>query len=333
MIELAKIAVSLLPVFVFLIALVFLDSYKLMTYRSVAMAIGAGCLTALICLIVNSYVIDLINIPLRSYSRYVAPVIEESLKAIFIIYLMKRRQIGFAVDAAIYGFAVGAGFALVENGHYLLELEDSNIVLWLIRGFGTAVVHSGTTAVFAIFAKSLSDRRSSTDFGVIVPSLLLAMVIHSAFNHFVFSPIVNTLILLITMPLIVIIVFERSERSTRSWLGAGMDADMELLESIVSGRIRETRIGEYLERLRDRFPGTVLGDMLCVLRIHTELALGAKGILLARKTGVILPPDQDTKDKFAELGYLEKHIGKTGRLAILPLIHSSSRNLWKIYWS
>jgi RsiW-degrading membrane proteinase PrsW (M82 family) len=333
MIEPAKIAASLLPVFVFLIALVFLDSYKLMTYRSVSMAIGAGCVTALVCLVVNSYFIDVLSLPLRSYSRYVAPVIEESLKAIFIIYLMKRRQIGFAVDAAIYGFAVGAGFALVENGHYLLELEDSNIVLWLIRGFGTAVVHSGTTAIFAIVAKGLSNKRSAADHRVIIPSLLLAMIVHSAFNHFVFSPIVNTMILLVMMPLIVIIVFERSERSTRSWLGAGMDADMELLESIVSGKIRETRIGQYLERLKDRFPGEVLGDMLCLLRIHTELALGAKGILLARKTGMILPPDQDTKDKFSELSYLEKNIGKTGRLAILPLIHSSSRNLWKIYWS
>ena len=33
----------------------------------------------------------------------------------------------------------------------------------------------------------------------------------------------------------------------------------------------------------------------------------------------------------AKIKYLEKSIGKTGRFAVLPLIHTSSRELWQIY--
>ncbi len=69
---------------------------------------------------------------------------------------------GFRVDSAIHGFAIGAGFAVVENIYYLLVLTDPNPLLWFIRGFGTAMMHSATIAVFAIMAKTNADRRSST---------------------------------------------------------------------------------------------------------------------------------------------------------------------------
>ena len=48
------------------------------------------------------------------------------------------------IDAAIYGFAVGAGFAFIENIYYLHSLEHHKIVVWIIRGLGTAVMHGGT---------------------------------------------------------------------------------------------------------------------------------------------------------------------------------------------
>ncbi|MFQ5452991.1 MAG: hypothetical protein ACE5D6_02245, partial [Candidatus Zixiibacteriota bacterium] len=95
----------------------------------------------------------------------------------------------------------------------------------------------------------------------------------------------------------------------------------------------ETRIGIYLESLKNRFPGGVVADMLCLLRINLELALRAKGILLMRETGfrVNSIADPEITDKFNELKYLEKSIGKTGKLAILPFLQTSSHDLWQIH--
>ena len=42
-----------------------------------------------------------------------------SLKALIVVVLIRTHRIGFLVDAAILGFAVGTGFALVENLYYL----------------------------------------------------------------------------------------------------------------------------------------------------------------------------------------------------------------------
>jgi hypothetical protein len=49
-----------------------------------------------------------------------------------------------------------------------------------------------------------------------------------------------------------------------------------------------------------------------------------------REAGFSPPPEPDTKEKFAELRYLERSIGKTGRLALHPFLHTSSRNLWQL---
>lgn len=329
--DLIKILVSLPPVFLFLIALIFLDSYKLVKFGSVLLTILVGSIVASVCLLMNSWLLRLFTWEISFYSRYGAPVIEETLKAAYLVYLIRSQKIGFMVDAAIHGFAIGAGFAFSENIYYLQALSNSNLFLWIVRGFGTAVMHGGTTAIFGIISKNLSDRHSSDKVHVFLPGLAIAIGIHSFFNHFLLPPLISTVSLLIALPLIIIIVFEQSEKSTRHWLGVGFDTDMELLEMITSGKLSETRIGFYLQSLKSHFPGEVVADMLCLLRIHVELSMRAKGILLMRGAGFRITTDPEIKEKFAELKYVEKSIGKTGQLAIAPFLHKSSRDLWQLY--
>lgn len=67
---------------------------------------------------------QLLEVDLGFYSRYGAPVVEEVLKSIYLVYLIKSKRIGFMVDSAIFGFAIGAGFAFVENIYYLQSVSD-----------------------------------------------------------------------------------------------------------------------------------------------------------------------------------------------------------------
>jgi hypothetical protein len=131
--------------------------------------------------------------------------------------------------------------------------------------------------------------------------------------------------------LVILAVFAYSEKSTREWLGVGLDADAELLELIVSGEVVDTKIGKYLESLKSKFSGYIIADMLCYLQIHLELALRAKGILMMREAGIKVSIDDDIKAKLNELKYLKKNVGKTGQLAVHPIMHLSNRDLWQIY--
>ena len=331
--NIANIAVALVPVFVFLGVLILLDSYKLVKVRSVVASIVAGCLAAAI-LFVAIELMHWFKADTPLYSRYGAPVIEEALKAGFLVYLIRARKVGFMVDAAIHGVAIGAGFALVENISYLWSLNES-LIVWVIRGFGTALMHGGATAIVGVVSKNLVDVKDSTSPLAFVPGYAAAVVIHSLFNHLVprevLGPVTTTAVTVVAIPTLMMAAFTKSERATREWLGVGFDNDAELLTMITTGGIGKTRIGQYLDSIQNKFSGEVVVDILCYLRLYLELAIQAKGILMMRESGFNVDPDPKVQAKFDEMTYLEKSIGKTGLLALSPFLRTSSRNLWQMH--
>ena len=73
------------------------------------------------------------------------PGSRESLKAVVLVFLLRTRRVGLPVDAGIAGFAIGTGFALVENLYYLASRPETSLAVQVISGFGTAIMHGGTT--------------------------------------------------------------------------------------------------------------------------------------------------------------------------------------------
>jgi hypothetical protein len=116
----------------------------------------------------------------------------------------------------------------------------------------------------------------------------------------------------------------------RGWLDVGFGSDVELLDMLRSGEVRDTRVGQYLRSLRDRFPGEVIADMLCYLEIMVELSIKAKGRLLMKEAGFPPPPDPLIAARLEELAFLEKSIGVTGKLALSPFVSKTSRDLWQL---
>jgi RsiW-degrading membrane proteinase PrsW (M82 family) len=323
--------VALLPVLVFLAALVYFDSFKLVGLRAVLAAMAVGGVAAGVSYFLNDALLGGLRIDFAAYSRYVSPWLEEILKGAVLVYLIRSRRIGMLVDAAIFGFAIGSGFALIENLYYLASRPEANVAVEIVRGFGTAIMHGGATAIFAIVSVALAEKRTEASFLVILPGLLAAVVLHSAFNHLLAKPVLATLGILLALPPLMQFVFRRSEQSLRDWLDADLDSDIELLQLIDSDEFSTSHAGTYLHSLRERFRGEVVADMLCYMRLHVELALRAKGVLLMRESGLEAPIDDETREKLAEIKYLERSIGRTGRIAIRPVLPMTSKDLWQIY--
>src|SRR5580700_6563395 len=175
---LAQASVSVLPVLVFLFALELIDTYKLLTLGRVLRSVAVGCGVAVICYGINTGIYASGVASPGIWSRSGAPVIEEIAKALYVAWLLRSNRVGFMVDTAISGFAVGAGFAVLENLTYIPDLSASGLVASAIRGLGTAMMHGGTTAIFGTVSANLAEIRSSRSPLALLPGLVIAIVIH-----------------------------------------------------------------------------------------------------------------------------------------------------------
>jgi RsiW-degrading membrane proteinase PrsW (M82 family) len=327
---LVDLLVGLAPVLAFLAVLVWLQTHKLVAVRVVMGVLAAGAGAAGACWLLNGAAMSHLAFDFDAYSRFVGPFVEELAKGIVVVALIRMNRMGFLVDAAILGFGIGAGFAVVENAQYASMIADAGLGTWIVRGFGTAIMHGSTTAIFAVMGLAFLERRRHLNFLAFAPGYAIAVLLHAAYNQGFLSPKLSTLAVLVVAPPIFYAVFARSESTIGDWLGRGFDADAETLELIDSGRFSDSPIGRYLRSLRERFEGPIVADILCYLRLHTELALRAKGVLMMRENGFDVPLDDATRAKFEEIRYLEKSIGRAALLAVQPMLHLSRRDLWQM---
>src|ERR1700733_2889367 len=176
------VALALLPVLMFLAVLSVLDSYKLVSLRTVGLALAAGAVAAGACYGINSVIFRQFPTLQDQYIRFGAPVVEELAKGAFWVLLIATARVAFMVDSAICGFAIGAGFALVENISYLVALSGRSLGVWMLRGFGTAVMHGGVAAIGAFISVYLNESRQWRGARQFASGLSAAMVLHSLFN-------------------------------------------------------------------------------------------------------------------------------------------------------
>ncbi len=318
------------PVLFFLGCLFLLDSFKLVRVRWLLLCLLWGLGATVLAYFLNTWLAERFHLDFGVLSRYVAPVTEELLKAIIVWLLVSRRQAGFMIDAAIYGFAVGTGFALAENAWYFLQMgEDFDVLLSIVRGFGTAVMHGGTAAVFGMILIEGAQRSTSMISATLI-GLVSAAGIHSMFNHFMVNPLLQTFLIMVTLPAVFYLVFMATTSHLQKWLEVAFSSEVDMLRMIRKGQLRDSKAGNYLASLREHFAPEVLVDMYCYFGLYLELSIKAKRNLLLRESGFPVIQEPDIKNKLTELKTLRKNIGKAGEMALLPLVRMRQRELWEL---
>jgi len=262
-------------------------------------------------------------------TKLIPPLTEEFLKISIILLLLIKNRIGFMVDGAIYGFAVGTGFALLENTYYFSMLDSGSTMLWLVRGFGTAIMHGGTAAIFTVILMSAINRNRNTSVYVII-GYLIAVLVHYFYNWLSFSAQLATLSVIISIPAFMMIIFILNEKSIRKWVDLEMDKEVELLLMIRQGHFAETKAGKYVITLKKHFQPLIMVDILSYIYIYLELATKAKANLILRENDMPVNKIPDIDEQLKELSILKKNIGKTGMIAIRPILRMNNKDLWNL---
>jgi RsiW-degrading membrane proteinase PrsW (M82 family) len=333
-----KALVAFAPVLLFLAAFEWLDAFKLVSLRTIGLLLAAGGALAIVSYGVNGRFIDAMPIGFSPFSRFVSPPIEECLKSALILALFMRNRMGFVIDAAIVGVAVGAGFSVVENLIYIGVFTQANVGVWVVRGFGTALMHAGACALFAVVGQYLTQRymrieaqRHRFEVLLFLPGLALAIVVHSLFNQFAPQPVIAMALTLVIVPPVLFLILTRSEHAAHTWLLTDYETHQHMLDDIRAGRLADSPGGRFVLAMAEQFPPEVGADMFRYIQVHTWLVAKAEEDLIERENGGHEDLGQEVRERLVELHTLEKRIGKTALLALSPHLHFTRSDLWEIH--
>jgi RsiW-degrading membrane proteinase PrsW (M82 family) len=337
LIETAHWGLALIPVLVLLAVFDWLDAFELVNIKEILVLLLLGGIAASLSWPVSGRLLDTLPIGFSNYSRFVAPWIEEAIKGVMIVALFRMNRIGYKLDAVIAGFAIGAGFSVVENIIYLLRFPDYGAGTWLVRGFGTAVMHGATLAILAAIAHQLAEREhrepaSDFDFHLwwFVPGYLVAVALHTAFNQFPDRPLVAMLGAIIVAPLALIAIFHFGTREAERWLVAEMADHRAALEALRDGRWPIGASGEKIAALAGRLDPEGAKRIRRYWELQTWLVAEAEETMMEEATGDAELNSAEVRAALAELDGLKRALGRSTLAALQALLPFSRNDQWEV---
>ena len=337
LIEAAHWGLALIPVLVLLAVFDWLDAFELMSFREILILLVIGGFAALLSWPVSGRLLDTLPIGFSIYSRFFAPWIEEAIKGAMIVALFRMNRIGYKLDAVIAGFAIGAGFSVVENIIYLLHFPDYGAGTWLVRGFGTAVMHGATLAVLAAIAHEFAEREireaaSEFDFRLwwFIPGYLVAVALHMAFNQFPDRPLIAMLGSIVVAPLVLIGIFHFGTREAERWLVAELAEHRAALEKLRAGGWPEGPSGQKIAALASRLDPEAAKRVHRYLELQTWLVAEAEETMMEEATGDAEFSKSEVRAAFTELDGLKRALGRSTFAALQAHLPFSRNDQWEV---
>ena len=329
--------VALVPVLVLLGLFVWLDAFKLMSLREILLLLVLGAIAALIAWPISGRLIDALPLGFSFYSRFVAPWIEEALKAAAIILLFRLNRIGYKLDAVISGFAIGAGFSVVENIFYLTIFPDYATGTWLVRGFGTAVMHGTTLALLASLAHEFAEKEMHESAGEFdfhpwwfVPGYGVAVALHMAFNQFPDRPLVAMLGASVAAPIALIAILSFGTNEAQRSLSTESAEHRAQLEALRAGRWPSGRAGEKIGALARRLDPESAKRIRRYWELQAWLVVEAEEAMIEEAEGDAVFDPAAVRSAFDELKGLRRAIGRSTFAALKPLLPFSRNDAWEV---
>ena len=335
--EFAHWGLALVPVLVLLALFVWLDAFKLMSLSEVLVLLLLGGVAAIAAWPVSGRVLDQLPIGFSTYSRFVAPWLEEAIKAAVVVVLFRLNRIGFKLDAVISGFAVGAGFSVVENVFYLTMFPQYGAGTWLVRGLGTAVMHGTTLAILAAIAHELAERENREAAGDFkfnllwfLPGYMAAVALHTAFNQFPEQPFVAMMGSILFAPVAIVAILHFGTAEAQRWLATECKGHRAQLESLRAGHWPSGTSGRRIAALAERLGPETARRIRRYWELQAWLVVEAEETLIEEAAGDATFDREQVRAAFAEMDGLRNALGKSSFSALKALLPFSRNDYWEV---
>ena len=334
--EIVDWSVALVPVLLMAGLFAWLDVFKLMSAWEMIGLLLLGAVAALIAWPVSGRMLDTLPMGYSFYSRMVAPWIEEALKGLALAGLILTNRIGYKLDAVISGFAIGAGFSVIENILYLARFPELAVGVWMVRGLGTAVMHGATTAILAAVTHELGERSLRRQGGQrfnplwLIPGYVVASLIHLLFNQFPGQPMPVMVATLIAAPVVLIGIMRLGEGETHRWLTEESEGHRRWLREWEAGGFPADASGQRIAALAARAKPAEAALIRDYCMLKTELVLAAEEELLDRDRQLEEGEAEQLRAGFARLEQLRMSLGKAGYAALRRQLPFSANDEWEL---
>jgi len=335
--EAAHWGLALVPVLVLLAVFVWLDAFELMRFREILLLLALGGVAAVAVYPVSGRLIDTLPIGFSGYSRFIAPWLEEGVKAIVMIGLFWFNRIGYKLDAVISGFAIGAGFSVVENIIYLTIFPQYGTGTWLVRGLGTAVMHGTTLAILAAIAHELAEREtreSAGDFNFnllwFLPGYLVAVALHMTFNQFPDRPMLAMMGAAVVAPVAILAIFQFGTAEAERWLTVERAAHQAQVDALKAGQWPDGPSGRKIAALAERLGPENAKRVHRYWELQAWLVAQAEETMIEEAAGNVSVDKEQVAAAFAELEGLRRALGKSTYTALKALLPFSRNDYWEV---
>ncbi|MGB8646483.1 MAG: PrsW family intramembrane metalloprotease [Anaerolineae bacterium] len=276
----AGIAVAVAIPIAFLLLVRWLDLYASGSFWTVILCFIWGVLAFSIVFPINDFFIA--RLGYWEVVKGTAPVVEEITKSLMLIYLVRRPNFTYFVDGAIFGFAIGTGFAVRENIFYLTSTPDVSLMLGLTRAFSTSLMHGSASALVGVALGRLRFARGWSRIIAPVVGWTAAIALHLSYNNIINTQDAGLIIILIGVVIglggvglnagFIMWGLQEEKRWLRETLK--LDVGVSSGESSVIQKLDD--LSEMLVPIRDRFGPEKAKQVETFLRLQAQLGLKRK---------------------------------------------------------
>jgi RsiW-degrading membrane proteinase PrsW (M82 family) len=333
---LAYVIATLIPILA-LVVIRALDLYKTGNFRYVVLSFLWGFVAFGIASYVNPWFYNqgyITNI--NDISRFIAPNVEEILKSLILIYLITRIDFTYFIDGAIYGFAAGIGFAIIENYQYIANAYDPGLGTAIGRVISTNLIHAAASGMVGIAFGLARFERGGRRVMTILVGLIAAILTHMIFNITATSanPFVQNNLLIIAAALglggagLIAFAIQRGLVEERAWIEEklGMADRVTRGEAAIVNRFSE--LDDLLAPLAERFGEDKAEKIQDLLTLQARLGILRKTLDKLTDETMRQAVSRQMEELRSKMDQGRREVGSYAMLYLRHTIPAGASPLW-----
>ena len=310
-----------------------LDLYRTGTFRYTLLSFLWGGLAFLLASSTNRYLIGNGLLERLTVVQLTAPIMEEVLKALVLLYLVRRPKFTYFVDGAIYGFAIGIGFAIFENIEYINTAPAAALGTAVGRVISTNLIHATASALVGIAFGVARFQRTTGRSLTIALGFAIGMVLHVGFNNLV-TRVESGLLLLyagaagITGLLFIASAIRRGLAEEKAWIEDELGEADRVTAGEAAVVLRLNDLDPLLAPLALRFGGAKASQIEAFLMLQARLGIMRKTLDKLQDETIIAAVKEEMAAIREAMDAARRDVGTYAMMYLRSIFPAGDSPLW-----